>query len=287
MEVVCIAYGANPPDPSEALFNRKVAEDVEGTLQELGWSTVLMGLNSDSSEKIKHRVVFNLCDGDDLDRFGLVSFAEELEREGKLYTGSHPCVLSLGKEKTLSWLKGVPVPKWWDHPPVDFDYIAKPRSAHGSLLISQDNIGGGESRFPSSEYFFQEILPGFEFTTCFLGRKFLGLTVVRETGIVSRDDKWDEERLRQRKPKVWDHRGDSFPKVRQAAESAWNELLAHEKGHDKFAYGRVDIRLDANGRAFVIDLNPNAYLGRNGNFYSCWSSLGGSFKVLIREIARG
>jgi len=287
METVCVAYGSNPPDPSEATFNRRVAEDVARTLQELGWKTTLAALQADSTEKITQRIVFNLCDGDDLDRFGLVSFAQELEREGKVYTGSHSCVLALGKEKTLSWLSSTPAPKWWTAPPLGYDYIAKPKSAHGSLFITQDNIGGSEEEFPSEKYFFQELLGGFEFTTCFLGRKFLGMAVVRKVGIISRDDKWDEDRLRQTKPKIWDHSGDSFPQVRKAAAAAWNELLDHEQGYGKLAYGRVDLRLDDQGRAYVIDLNPNAYLGRDGNFYSCWCSQGGSFKVLIREISRG
>lgn len=286
MKLVCVAYGANPPDPAEAAFNKRVAEDVRVALSELGWVTTLAGLNSDSTLKIREQAVFNLCDGDECDRFGLVSFARELEARGKEYTGSHHKVLALGKDKALAWLVSASVPQSWDHPPEGYDYIAKPRSAHGSLLISESNINGAEEDFPANEYFFQEYLMGYELTACFLGNTFLGLTVVRESGIVSRDDKWDEVRLQKRKPKVWDHSGMSFPAAKEAACRAWEELLQHGfgLGGGGEPYGRVDLRLDARGLPHIIDLNPNAYLGQDGNFYSCWASRGGTFRVLLREL---
>lgn len=280
MRKICVAYGTNPPDPAEAKFNKLVAEDVAHTLASLGWAPGLTGLRGDSTEPMEEMDVFNLCDGDDKDRFGLVSFAEELESMGCRFTGSSAKILALGKEKTLSWLDPELTPRWWELPPENQQYIAKPRSAHGSLLISPANINGSALSFSPIEYFFQELLEGCELTACFLGREFLGLTVVRATGIISRDDKWDENVLKARKPRVWDRSGETFPQVKAAACRAWEQLLAQDPSAG-CSYGRVDVRLDTHGRAYVLDLNPNAYLGRNGNFYSCWISRGGTFGGLI------
>lgn len=216
MRKICVAYGTNPPDPAEAKFNKLVAEDVAHTLASLGWAPGLTGLRGDSTEPMEEMDVFNLCDGDDKDRFGLVSFAEELESMGCRFTGSSAKILALGKEKTLSWLDPELTPRWWELPPENQQYIAKPRSAHGSLLISPANINGSALSFSPIEYFFQELPEGCELTACFLGREFLGLTVVRATGIISRDDKWDENVLKARKPRVWDWSGETFPQVKAA-----------------------------------------------------------------------
>lgn len=288
MQTVCVPYGVNPPDPSEASYNRLVAESVEETLQSLGWPAFSLALSPSSTAPIGQKLVFNLCDGDGSSRCGLVAFANELESTGKRYTGSHPKVLALAKEKTLSWLSSsTPRPRWWEHPPTNLNYIAKPRSAHGNLLISPSNINGTKPDFPSDKYFFQELLEGPELTACFLGPQFLGLTVVRDAGIITRGDKWNPLAVQPSRPRTWDHSGSSFPLAVAAASAAWGELLVHERNSGSLAYGRVDIRLDTEGRAYVIDLSPNAHLGKDGLFLSCWTSRGGTFRVLVREIARG
>lgn len=260
-----------------------MAEDIASSLFELGWNVTTLGLSSSDPRKIPGHRVFNLCDGDQEDRCGMVSFAEELSDLAKIHSGSHHSALRLCKEKTLSWISSVPVPKWWDLPPSGIKHIVKPRTAHGSLLISEENIDGGVS-FSPKEYFFQEYLEGPELTVCFLGDRFLGQSVSRETGIVTRNDKWEAALIKARKPKVWDHTGSELPCVRDLAIAAWAEMQRSQPpGY--LSYGTVDIRMNSRGTPFLIDLNPNAYLGRDGNIYSCWSSSGGTFAELVGELS--
>lgn len=288
MHAVCISYGVNPPALSEASPNRLVAESVEETLRSLGWPAFVLALSPSSATPIDQKLVFNLCDGDESSRCGLLAFADELESTGKRYTGSHPEAIALSKDKTLSWLSSsTPRPRWWEHPPADLNYIAKLRSPHGNLLTSPSTLNGTEANFPSDKYFFQEFSEGPELTACFLGPQFLGLTVVRDAGIITRDDKWNPLAAQVTRPRTWGHPGSSFPQVTSVATAAWGELLVHERNSGSLSYGRVDIRLDTAGRAYVIDLSLNAHLGSDGLFLSCWTSRGGTFRVLVREIARG
>lgn len=279
---ICVAYGSSPPDPAEAYFNKKVGEDVASALVELGWEVSILPLTSSDNRTIEEKCVFNLCDGDEETRTGMVAFARELADSEKSYTGSHYLILEKCKEKTLSWLSSVSVPQHWNVPPPSRKYIAKPRSSHGSLLISEKNINGGDG-LAGEKYFFQEFLEGLEFTTCFIGQQFLGQCLTREHGIISRDDKWEASRIKTKKPKIWDHPALAFPKVRQVSEAAWNEMTALSLD-ETLPYGTVDVRLDERGIPHVIDINPNAYLGLDGNIFSCWSSLGGDFKGLVKKL---
>ena len=152
VQSICVCYGATPEDFEEAVSNGVVARDVGVALEELGWTVSVLGLSSEDTRKVSAPLVFNLCDGDVRNRFGMVSFAEELESLGMRFTGSPKVILEKCQEKTLSWLGSAPTPRWWDTPPARGKYIAKPRSAHGSLLITSKNING--VGFPPAEYFF-------------------------------------------------------------------------------------------------------------------------------------
>jgi hypothetical protein len=180
--LACIAYGSTPRDPQEAFYNRQTAETIESALKTLGWKTRLLGLTNTDSRPIPPEadLIFNLCDGDEESRFEIVQFAKELESlhkpPHKTYTGSSPKILQYCKDKTLKWMKSCPVPKYWDTPPADphtQKFLTKPREAHGSLLITEENINGTHN-FSPKDYFFQEYLEGPEYTTIFINNKFLG-----------------------------------------------------------------------------------------------------------------
>lgn len=290
LDIIDIVYGATPSHSGEARYNKLVADDVGQALEEIGLKHRLIGLKSYDDREILSNKVFNLSDGDDEeDRFEIVSFAKELE--GRLFTGSNANILSLAKDKTLSWAKSFSIPDYWDTcPPPSTKFLAKPRGAHGSLLITMDNVGGLESDgFSTEDFFYQKLLVGTEYTVCFLGSSFMGLCKVGGGAnfIITRDDKWEESSVSNRPPRKWDLSGIQHPLVREQASRAWAELL--ELGHQsrsELAYGRVDVREDELGKPHIIDINPNAYLGKDGLFFSCWAAQGGTYKKLIEVISQ-
>jgi hypothetical protein len=273
-DVISVVYGATPRDAGEAKYNRLVALEVVRAVEELGLTTILIGLESSDNRVIPSKWIFNLCDGDDpTERFEICRFAQEIKN--CRFTGSNHSILTLAKDKTISWAKTFRVPRYWSSPPLGIPSIVKPKFAHGSLLISEENICG-EDGFVAhgnvfdEEHFYQEYLEGPEFTACFMGSEILGLSRVLDSGIISRDDKWEDLSVANRPVRHWDFSGSGFPDVRDQAILAWDELLSVGQGPGELAYGRVDLRLNSNGEVFVIDINPNAYLGSDGFLFSCW-----------------
>lgn len=291
-DIINIVYGATPRDLGEATYNKLTAEHVGQALDSIGLKPRLVGLSSRDDREVMSGKIFNLCDGDNPeDRFEIVSFAREIK--GKSFTGSNADVLSTAKDKPMSWALSFNVPRFWDSPPLELSlpFIAKPKYAHGSLFISKKNIGGRED-FLNGEYFFQEYLSGSEYTVCFLGNQFLGTCRVLENldgdgsfNIISRDDKWETKSVLSRPKRVWDLDGLEYPEVKYQASLAWAELREAREHKGELAYGRVDLRADASGVIYVIDINPNAYIGRDGLFYSCWAAHGGSYEKLIATLS--
>jgi hypothetical protein len=294
VDLINIVYGATPKDSGEAIYNKLTAEQVGQALDSFGIKTRLFGLSCYDAREVMSDKIFNLCDGDDPeDRFEIVSFAREIK--GKAFTGSNAGILSLAKDKPMSWAVSFKVPRFWDAPPLEpfLPFIAKPRCAHGSLFIRKDNING-TGGFLNGDYFFQEYLTGAEYTTCFLGNQFLGTCRVLEDldshskgnfNIISRDDKWETQSVLSRPKRVWDIDGLEYPEVKYQASLAWAELREMREPKGELAYGRVDLRADALGVIYVIDINPNSYIGRDGLFYSCWAAHGGSYEKLILTLA--
>jgi D-alanine-D-alanine ligase-like ATP-grasp enzyme len=113
---------------------------------------------------------------------------------------------------------------------------------------------------------------------------FLSRALVKETGILTRDDKWEPKNF-QNTERGWDHSGTSCPEVRAVAEKAWAEMQALDKNPQSH-YGKVDVRLNKKGETYVIDMNPNGYLGLDGTIATCWKSLGSSYSELVEELIK-
>jgi hypothetical protein len=291
-DFISVVYGATPRDSGESRYNEVVALGVSQVLGALLLPNKVIGLSSFDQREIFSEKVFNLCDGDCVDgeRFGLVAFAKELEAEGKKYTGSNSGILELAMNKTLSWAKSFKVPPHADEAAAINSveglerFIAKPRRAHGSLFITHKNVDSVES-FCGGEFFFQKYLGGAEFTSCFIGRQFLGTCKLNDSGIITRDDKWEKSYVESLPKRLWDLSGQDHPEVKEQACLAWNELLSGRERPGELAYGRVDLKVSLDGEVYVIDVNPNAYLGQDGLLYSCWQAQGGSYEKLISLIS--
>jgi hypothetical protein len=280
-----IVFGIDVDDPGERKYNILTAETVLETLQDIIPGIQIVGLKRDSQFATTAPVI-NLCDGDEDNSYGMVTFAKAMESAGIPFTGHGSATLELGKNKTLAWLPPRMRPKFWLHQP-DQKYILKPKHAHGSLFINHENIEGNPANF-SDDFFFQEWLPGKEVTVCFIGPEAIGLCLLRADGsIITRDDKWEDTRVLNPPKREWHHKA-TLPTEWQAAwalaEEAWALLLAHETKPLSNCYGRVDIRFNGDNEPKVIDINPNAYLGRDGLMASCAGSLGINYREFIRKV---
>jgi hypothetical protein len=272
-------------DPGERKYNILTAEAVLESLQDIIPGLEMVGLKKDSHFTTTAPVI-NLCDGDDDNSYGLVSFAKAMESAGVPFTGHGPATLELAKNKTLEWLPQQMRPTFWTSQPGD-KYILKPRHVHGSLLINNENIQGNPANF-GQDFFFQEWLPGNEITVCFVGQEAIGLSLLRDDGsIITRDDKWEDTRVLNPPKREWHHKSTLPTRWQSAwalADEAWNLLLAHETQPLENCYGRVDIRFNCNDAPKVIDINPNAYVGRDGLLAGCARSFGLNYNDFIQKV---
>jgi D-alanine-D-alanine ligase len=230
---------------------------------------------------------------------------------GLRYTGSSPSGLMLAGDKSLTKkvlaFHGIPTAKFaalyrgaLDHAgDLKFPVIVKPPQEDASIGISESSV---VADLPSllhkidelqktykSGVLVEEFLPGREFYVGVIGNAHAEALPVIELqfdsnpanphGIASFDVKWDQTR---------DHESRSvFPedvspelveKMQRIAVDAFDALRLRD-------YARIDLRLNDQGEAFVIEVNPNCYLEKNGEFARAAERSGLAYPALIERIA--
>ena len=209
-------------------------------------------------------VVFNLCEAP-LGNPALETHAAALfEWIGVRFTGSPSETLALcrRKDRTRAVLaaRGVSVARTGVFP-----CIVKPADEDGSAGISEDSICEDEcaverarARWPGPVVV-EEFLPGREFAVSLWGRREPECVSIGETlfqnglRLITYRAKWDVESDEFANTPL-EYHGAVPPEVADAARGAWEAVGAR-------GYLRVDIRLDRDGRACVLDVNPNPEIG--------------------------
>jgi D-alanine-D-alanine ligase len=235
---------------------------------------VVAGVRGEARELIElldlHRpdVVFNACEAP-LGRTDLEAHAAALfEWLGVPFTGSGSEALALcrRKDRTKSILSmhGVPVPR-----SDVFPCIVKPADEDGSANIDQasicenpDALERARARLPGRAIV-EEFLPGREFVVAVWGGRepdyfSIGETLfLNDLRLITYAAKWDPDSADFANSPI-DYRSELAADLRQAlhaiARGAWKAVGAR-------GYIRIDIRLDAAGDPFVLDVNPNPELG--------------------------
>lgn len=256
----------------------------------------------------KSDLIFNLCEGiNGHARFeDYVVAALELVRVP--FTGCRSWPITICHRKhvanTLLQHAGVPVPGFaLVHEPVvpagvRFPVIVKPSMEDASVGIDEGSV----CRTPEAllerlakvtgtweDVLVQEYVEGREFNVGFVGHTALPISEIDFTGlgegkppIVTYAAKWtpgsdyDLHTIPVCPARVDKETADTLVRV---AERAWRALAKCE------GYGRVDLRLDADGTPWVLEVNPDPDLSSDAGLARMGRAYGWDYPALVRQIA--
>lgn len=297
-----------------------VADDVLRVLTDAGYRTAEVGVTGDALTAI-HEIkalapaaVFNLCESISGDNRFEALMPMLLELEGLAYTGTGPFGLSLAlrKERAKEVLRarGVPVARglMLEKPDVSavalqYPLIVKPAREDASVGISSASVVRDPAALAARvrhviEHYRQpalveEFIDGREINVSLLGRvddqpqvlplfeiDFSDMPADRPK-IVSFEGKWIEDSAEYHGTRPVRCQGLSDETTARVAAAA----VAAFQAMDLRDYGRVDIRLTADGVPYVIDVNPNCDLSAEAGGFARAAKAGGlSYKDVILRL---
>lgn len=251
-------------------------------------------------------LVFNLCEG-----VGGVSrleypVASAIELTGIPCTGTSAWTMTVCHRKpvlnAVLQSHGLPVPRWTvpvgDDDAGDFllPAIVKPAAEDASIGIEQSSVVATPAmlvervrklRKRHGQVMVQEYVPGREFNVGFVGQRALPVSEIDFSAmpngawpIVSFAAKWHDHSPEYAGTKpvcpadIDEHLG---ARLVGTAREAW--LAVEGKG-----YGRVDLRLDADGQPWVLEVNPNPDLSEDAGLANMARALGWSYADLVQAI---
>jgi len=240
-------------------------------------------------------LIFNLCEGFRGNARKEMHVAALLELLGIPFTGNPAKTLLVAQDKDLAKRilssAGIPTPKWMVYRggtiahdiPLSFPLIVKPAQEDSSLGIEKRNVvrdteslnqvAGELHRRYQEPILIEEFLSGREFSVSLLEvegeLRVLPISEISLQGLgkdgsplVSYEAKWLEDSPEYKlTPSICPApvREELGKTLRTLAIETWNIL----EGKD---YGRVDIRLDGEGKPFVLEFNPNPDISLHAGF---------------------
>ena len=296
----------------------KMEFDVIETLREMGHQVRVRGVHDDLSgirptvASFNPHIVFNL-----LEAFaGVATFDQNVVSYLELlrlpYTGCNPRGLILARDKALSKqllaLHRVPVPAFTVVRPgrkpvlprkLGYPLIVKSLFFESSTGISQASVVENDEQLAKRVTFVHEhlemaaiveqFIDGRELYVGVLGNERLEVLPVWEMSFSGMaDNRWRiaTERVKwstryQKRHNIKTERADLPDKVvetiQRLAKRAYRAL-------DLNGYARIDIRLDGDGRPYVIDVNPNPNLAYGEDFAESAERADISYEQLLERI---
>ena len=297
-----------PADHPDADSEHSIVQIAEGMAESLGadgYRTALLGLKQDPTalwtelHRKKPDVVFNLFEGN-LDDTETESYVTGLlQWSGIPFTGSPMTTLSLARAKhqTKMLLRGaglptadffaveqLPVPEC----PLDWPVIVKPAKQDASVGLDQDSVCQDQYHLEQRVAYLletyggpviiEEFIRGREFNVALLELPELECLPVAEIvfpeerpgywPILTYDGKWkpgtpDYETTPPKYPAEISPR--QTQKFWDIAKKAYRLLGCRD-------YARVDFRMKANGRPYILEVNPNPEISTYAGFANCLSS---------------
>ncbi len=250
--------------------------------------------------------VFNLCEGVAGASAGESAVAAIVELLGLPLTGSGSATLALSRRKdrvnAVLRARGLPVPPWttWsrgeDTPAWSaYPAIVKPAAEDGSVGIHRSSVVRTELALSAalehaaglSPLLVQRFVGERELMVGFLGDQALpvseidfGALPADRDRVVTYDAKWsggsvDDRGTRSVCPAPLDRARTAA--ATDVARRAWDAV-------DGRGYGRVDLRMDANGGLHVIEVNPNPDLDPGAGLARMARAAGLDFTDLVERI---
>ena len=310
----------SPPEKSpvtRTLDKKEVEEEVAEALVKLGHDPVMHEIDGTTKSllslaKVDCDLVFNLCEsfaGDDTADFKIAAFLELLKKK---YTGSGTHGLLLAQDKAIAKkifaFHGVHTPVFaksyrgrldFSHD-LQFPVIVKPAREDGSIGIEFSAVVSSIKELMErmdwlhqhfdSPVLIEEYIEGRELYVGIIGNAKpealpiieLDLSKLPEgtPRIAGAEVKWGKgtKAYRDTKSAIAEGLADETVfALQQAAIAAYQALELRD-------YGRIDMRLQADGRVHVIEANPNPWLSSRAEFSMAARKSGRSYTALIEEI---
>jgi D-alanine-D-alanine ligase len=299
------------------LDKKEVEEEVADALTKLGHEPVMYEIDGTIKSllglaRVDCDLVFNLVESfadDDTADFKIAGF---LELIGKKYTGSGTHGLMLAQDKATAKkifaFHGIHTPTFaksfrgrldFSHD-LEFPVIVKPAREDGSIGIEfsavvnsirelMERMDWLHAHF-DSPVLIEEYIDGREMYVGVLGNdKPEALPVVEldlsklpdgTPRIAAAEVKWGKGTKAYRDTKsaiASDLSEETMATLQQTAVAAYQALELRD-------YGRVDMRLQADGRVHVIEVNPNPWLSSRAEFAMAARKSGRTYNQLIEEI---
>jgi len=312
-----------PPDSLEGLseqqwYDCKTEYDVASTLRELGHDVRVIGLADSfdplrtAIEEFQPDVGFNLLEEflgrQDFD-YHIVSFLEAMQVP---YTGCRPRGLMLARDKALSKkllaFDGLTVPQFAVLPrgarvqrpkTLAFPLIVKGLTCEASLGISQQSVVDDDDKLRERvalihernhcDAIAEQYIAGRELNVGVIGNAKLEVLPVWELqfrdmpkgakGIATAHAK--HNRAYQRKHSIYQVPAELPDDLRTHINETTKKVA---RILDLDGYSRVDYRLDAEGRLFFLEANPNPDVARTEEFASAARKAGIAYPDLIQRI---
>ena len=302
---------------TRTLDRKEVEEEVAETLVKLGHEPVLHEIDGTTKTlfalaRVDCDLVFNLCEsfgGDSTADFKIAAFLELL---GKRYTGSGTHGLMLAQDKATAKkifaFHGITTPLFGKYlrgrldftHDMDFPVIVKPAREDGSIGIEFSAVVNsirelGERMDWLHQHFdspvlVEEYIEGREMYVGVIGNEKpealpvieLDLSKLPEgtPRIAGAEVKWGKGTKAYKDTKsaiATDLSEETVAALNQAAIGAYRALELRD-------YGRIDMRLQPDGRVHVIEANPNPWLASRAEFAMAARKSGRTYTELVAEI---
>jgi D-alanine-D-alanine ligase len=300
------ALGANP----DVLILESV-EAVENAIADWGHDHVRVPVNPDGRwvervRRAKFDFVFNLCEGIE----GIAAFEPlvigVLELFGIPFSGNSSSTTALCLRKnvvnTLLDRAGLPVPRWSlarrgeKIQSVGFPAICKPAAEDASIGIEQRSVVRSMRALTErveamherwEEIVIQRYVDGREVNVCIVDDQVLPVAEINfgemprgMWKIVSYQSKWitgSDEDLGAKPTCPADLPPALTKKLEQIAVTAW-------KAVGGCGYGRVDFRIDRDGRPWLLEVNPNPDISPDAGLARMARAAGMDYSALVRRV---
>ncbi len=291
------------PDASDTLLE---AQAIGGALRDLGYDTTVLGADLDLGKleralgTLSPDAVFNLVESLD-GRGRLLHLAPALlESLAVPFSGCSATALAITSNKVLAKRAlldaAVPTPALFGGDDATGAWIVKSVFEHSSLGLDDDSIVSGRDAVRRAiarrraelggEWFAERYVPGRELNVALLALegapRVLPVAEMRFDGfpegkprIVGYAAKWEAASFEYR------HTVRSFAVEEALAERAGSLALECWRLFDLDGYARVDFRVDAAGRLWVLEVNANPCLSPDAGFAAALDAAGIAYTAAV------